>query len=277
MSDVFIPTPEPEANTPKPESAVADELNNAAPSDAVKSEPGEQPAENEAQDTDPESKELAEEKAKKAEETRGRISQLTARAKDAEARANSLERDLTATRQQLWEIHQRMNDPNATYDQVDHDRIRFALAEERHADLQRQAQRAAQEAGERRIDTFETKVSEFAERNPDFWESFAQIPVPSSVADLIVESDKAPEIAYYLAKNPAVARSVASLPPHLQGREIARIEGRLQAAPVVRKTSSAPPPPRTVGGQAQASAKDPAEMTDAEYSAWYRARQSKRA
>jgi hypothetical protein len=279
MSDTTMQTPEPDApRAPALKSDVADRVDETTPAHvaAENAAPEGAPAANEVQEHDPESNgEDKQERPKKP--VQERISQLVAQRKDAEARAEMYARDLYETQRQLQQLAARLNDPDTPYEQSDQDRLRYALAEEKQADLQRQAERAAQEAAQRRFETFQTKAQEFAQRNPDFWDSFQNAPVTNEMADLIVESDRAPEIAYRLAKDPALSRKIANMPPHLQGREIARIERELQSAPVVRKTSTAPPPVRTVGGHQPATVKDPATMTDAEYSAWYKQRQSKRA
>ena len=290
MSDTTMQTPEPDAPRALAlKSDVADRVDETTPAPVAAEDatPEGAPAANEAQEHDPESDgEDKQERPKKP--VQERISQLVAQreavkallqAKENEAKALAEQhaRDLQEAQLQLHQLAARLNDPETPYEQLEQDRLRYLLAERDQANLQRQAERAAQEAAQRRFETFQTKAQEFAQRNPDFWDSFQNAPVTNEMADLIVESDRAPEIAYRLAKDPALSRKIASMPPHLQGREIARIERELQSAPVVRKTSTAPPPVRTVGGHQPATVKDPATMTDAEYSAWYKQRQSKRA
>lgn len=86
-------------------------------------------------------------------------------------------------------------------------------------------------------------------------------------ADLIAESDKGAEIAYWLGKNPHEATRINHLPPHMQGAEIARIEARLSTVST-RKTSNAPTPPPVLNGQTAPGVKDPSSMSMAEYAKW---------
>jgi hypothetical protein len=85
------------------------------------------------------------------------------------------------------------------------------------------------------------------------------------VVQAVIDSPHGADIGYFLAKNPGRAQQIASLHPVAAAREIGRIEqmfmGQKQA------TTSAPPPPRTVGGEARVTP-DPNNMTLKEYRAW---------
>jgi hypothetical protein len=89
--------------------------------------------------------------------------------------------------------------------------------------------------------------------------------VRPDVIQAVIDSPHGPDVAYFLAKNPARVQQIASLSAVAAAREIGRIEqmfmGQKQA------TTQAPPPPRTVGGEAKVDL-DPSNMTMKEYRAW---------
>ncbi len=81
----------------------------------------------------------------------------------------------------------------------------------------------------------------------------------------ILASEYAPEIGYYLAKNPAEAQRISSLSLNAIAREIGRLESKFTEGKS-RLISGAPKPLTTVAGN-DIVAKDPSKMTDDE---WYR-------
>lgn len=95
-------------------------------------------------------------------------------------------------------------------------------------------------------------------RNPN-------VAITPAMAEVIHDSDVGPDVAYHLGKNPAEAARIASLPAHLQAREIGRIEERLSAPKPSRKVPAAPVQP--VSAIAAGGVKDPSAMTMTEYAA----------
>ncbi len=81
----------------------------------------------------------------------------------------------------------------------------------------------------------------------------------------ILASEYAPEIGYYLAKNPAEAQRISSLSLNAIAREIGRLESKFTEGKS-RLISGAPKPLTTVAGN-DIVTKDPSKMTDDE---WYR-------
>lgn len=146
--------------------------------------------------------------------------------------------------------------------------IAAVAREEARRELEAEQARERQEAQAR---TFQEKVADFRSRVSDQDEgawlllSDPSAPVTQEMAEAIVGSDVGVKVADHLGRNPAEARRIASLPPHLQGYEIAKLESRV-SAPV--RPSAAPPPPPTVGGRASASSGYRDDMTLAEYEAW---------
>ena len=203
-----------------------------------------------------------------------RFSQVYAQKKQAEAEAAYARQEAGRLRAELDRMRQTPLD-QVPYEQQDELRMRAAVKEERLLEKEAEAVQRTKLAQDARITAFQAKVEEARERMPDF-DAFYRVPVSEVAAELIAESSKAAEVAYWLGKNPDAAHKIYQMPAHLQGAEIARIEARVSAAPQVRKVSKAPPPVSTIGGQSSPGVKDPGAMTEAEYSAWYRQRQGRR-
>lgn len=182
-----------------------------------------------------------------------RISELYGQKKAAERLAAQHAEEVQKLRAQLDEMR-RTTDPN-DYAAVQKNDIRAAVKEERLAQLEQETATQIRGATELRQQGFMAKVDAAKERIPDIAtavQDFAKLPVSDYAADIISESDKAPEIAYYLAKNPDEALEIASLPPWRQGAAIARIEARVSVGQS-RKTSNAPPPVPMIGGSSAPS------------------------
>ena len=101
---------------------------------------------------------------------------------------------------------------------------------------------------EERAETFKAKAKDFDEVIEKFTTSGGKF--SDVVRELVTESDVGPELAYHLAKHPAVANKVNSLPPLQAAKEIARLEDSL-SRPSNRATK-APPPLKTPTGGASA-------------------------
>lgn len=149
--------------------------------------------------------------------------------------------------------------------------IRFLAkqeAEQRIAQERQYAERYQQEQRFAEIQrNFTAKADAFAEQHPDFHDAIAEldaiVPMPPFVAEVVGESERGPELAYYLAHNVQEAQQIAMLPPHLAAVRLARIESKL-SAPVAKKLPSAPPPVATLGGSSVVE-KDPSRMSYEDY------------
>jgi hypothetical protein len=209
-----------------------------------------------------------EEKPKRS--ANGRIAELYAQKRTAEAEAMMARQEAVRLRDELGRIQQARNHPDTPYEHQDALRMREAVKAERMEQLASEAEVKAHTARQHRSETFYERVSAVRDRMPDFDQVFEAVPVSDVAADLLADSEYGPQIAYHLGKNPVEAKRIYSLPPHLQGREIARIEASVSVP--VRKVSTAPPPPPRLGGGSSPGGKDPADMSQAEYSEWYRKR-----
>lgn len=121
-----------------------------------------------------------------------------------------------------------------------------------------------QEARERRVETFRSREAEFAAQHEDYYEVAYYAPISDTLAEVIQESEEGPELAYYLGKNPDIAKKLSKLTFGAAGVELGKIAAKLAiekekaAKPSVSKT---PPPTPKVEGAAETvsikSASDP--------------------
>ena len=133
------------------------------------------------------------------------------------------------------------------------------------------AKAKAEESTQTRAKAWIERRDAFAATEPEF-ESVAMpflagLTVGTPIGDAIVDSELGPQIALYLAKDPAEAKRIAGLGWQAQIREIGKIEARLETpappelkAPVVSK-APAPVKPPTSGAPAEAAAPDPANIS----------------
>ena len=142
------------------------------------------------------------------------------------------------------------------------------------------------------MSTFESRARVFAAKTPDFkivTENPALPPLHQAAADLIVQSEKGPEIFYHLGQHPDKAARIARMKPHQQAGAIGRLEAELSVvapppplAPTppptppapkpTPKPSSAPPPPTPVPSGTSPT-QDPMTMSMKDFVAWDRAQQ----
>lgn len=225
-----------------------------------------------AQDNQPEqSGETSEKPEKPKRPASERIGELYGRMKTAER-----ERDLALA--EVQRLRQPMVDQER-YDTLSYDeqqalQVRHAVRQERAEELAQSAQFKEQEAARVREEMFKQRLAEAAEIIPDLDRVITDptLPVTTVGARFIQESEKGPQVAYWLSQNRADAARIASLDPLTQAYELGRIEARISSAPAARKVSQAPAPVPKVAGGANAGAKDPSSMSMAEYAEWYRKR-----
>lgn len=261
MSDMTIPLPEGAVSVP--ESVPASPLETAA-------EPVEK-AESQAEAPASEAATPEPEKDEKKRGASGRIAQLYAEKRQAEAEASAARYEVARVKQELEKIQKLRSDPNTPYEQQEELRLREVVKAERAEQLQSDAEHHTRQVIQKRAETFLKRVDEVRDRLPDFDQVVTDAtPISDFAADIIAESEVGPQIAYHLGKNQDLAREIRNMPPHLQGRALARIEAQVSVP--IRKLTSAPPPTPRVGGGSSPAAKDPSQMGMAEYSEWYRKR-----
>jgi len=133
-------------------------------------------------------------------------------------------------------------------------------SKEQHAkaEAEHRKQAEAQETFKSRIDAFEEKVGDGA------WEDVVTSPLNTNpefkqLTELFMGDEHDLDMAHYLATNMAEAKRINALPKLQQVREIAklaeRFDGDTEEKPVVlpKKTTSAPPPVKTISGSGKPS------------------------
>ena len=159
-----------------------------------------------------------------------------------------------AREQRKWEREQSRKAPPVSelppVDQFESvDAYADALAERKAEELL-----AKREAERQRMDLVEA----YHDREEDArskYEDFEQVaynpklPITSVMAETIQMSEVGPDLAYYLGSNPREADRISKLTPYSQAKEIGKLEAKLASEPVLRKTTSAPPPIAPISGR----------------------------
>lgn len=129
-----------------------------------------------------------------------------------------------------------------TLESCDFDPVKF----QREWYSYQRAQEKKQEAAQAKQQKLAEREAEFRTAHPDY-DTVARnptLPITQQVAEVILETDDPPAIAYYLGQNPEEAAAIAQMTPHQIGRAIGRIEAKLSAPPA--SDASRQPAPRTV-------------------------------
>jgi len=211
--------------------------------------------------------------AARKQTARERINELTRKTGDAERRAERAEREAA-------ELRARFKEPDpATFDDVSKlyvAQTRHTLNEDRAEQLKSEAERAKGEAETAAAEAWQERLSVFKETATDF---DAVVFAPSSPFTMrskddtatmslsrdVLRMEEGPQLAYHLAKHPAVARDLKNMSERDRFIELGRLAGRMTQEPV-RRISQAPTPVDAVGGKgAQSGSFDPLKATEAEY------------
>jgi hypothetical protein len=99
--------------------------------------------------------------------------------------------------------------------------------------------------------------------------------ISNTMAEVIMESEIGPEIAYYLGKNVEESKQIWAMKPALQAAALGKIEAKLTAKPPAKPASNAPEPITPVHKRATTPAINPADPRSIEktsVSEWIAAR-----
>lgn len=170
--------------------------------------------------------------------------------------------------------------PPPSLEQYGYDEAKYTAA------MQDYARKVAQDEVNRGLSEFETKQAtrqrqtsfqqkerDFAAEVPDYAEKVydQSLPITTSMAEIIADSDLGPQIAYHLANHRDDAYRIANMTPTQAAREIGRIEASL-SAPVPSKppkeVTKAPPPPPKVKATEGKTQKSPDDMSVDEWLRW---------
>lgn len=260
------------------------------PKEEVQEEVNEEPAEQQEEEPLEQSAE-SEEKQEKPKAKGGfqrRIDKLTARNhrletenSDLASRLEAIERRLGGASQAVQEKAddskpdpQKFLEQGKTHEEYVEAIAKWAVKQEREAQKREEETQSVQAYRAEVIAEYNKKASEARGKYEDFDEVLAEKPenaVPPQVLDAIVEAENGPDIAYYLAKNPEVTKSLWSMSPIRVIAEIGKISAKLMTSgekTSEKRVSKAPPPPAKVPGGTALTSKSVDEMTFQEYKAF---------
>jgi len=188
-----------------------------------------------------------------------------------------IERQLAELAQQRAQPQQELVEPDQS-DFVDYDQYLKARDEYSREMGRREAkaqdEQARQKEAERRTaEDLSRRAQTMAETGAKKYEDFAEVAFnPSNfdpseqLAQLIIESDMAADVAYHLGSNPDEAQRLETMTPTAAAREIGRIEARLSQKPARKPTAASPPVPTVKKGGSPE--RDPEKMSFKEYEAY---------
>jgi hypothetical protein len=262
-----------------PSEDAPDASETAAESDTEEEKTEEQPEKEEAEDEKAEDSKPV----KKKGGWQRRIDQLTREKHELEARLASLATKPAETKPAKAETKADDGEPQIgdfeTYDAYTRALARHEarqLIDEQMKHLREAEEKAVREyAQKREAEQWDAKLAEARTRYKDF-DDIAfdpDVPVTPAMAEVIRDSDKGADLAYWLGQHPERAAEIAKLTKATAiAREFGKIEAELaQPAPVVKKPkiSAAPEPIKPVGSKA-ATSKAPADMDFMEYERYRR-------
>lgn len=129
------------------------------------------------------------------------------------------------------------------------------------------AEKRDQERLKERYDAYDENKAEARTRYADLDAALVVAADPSVVSRelslMVLESDQAADLAYFLGKNPSVARQLSQMPPQQAAWQLGRIEASI-TPPKARTETNAPPPISSVKGAGTAT-KDPDKMSPQEW------------
>lgn len=194
-----------------------------------------------------------------------RIDRLTRYRREAEREADDLRRQWESAQQELERYRQEQTQqkaqeaPEKSLADFDYNEAEYAAylrqdaAERAREAAREEAQRLTQEARQRELyeakrSKFDKAADKFAKDQADFYEvtQDRQLPITQEMAEVIMESDVGPQVAYYLGKHPEEAYEISRSHPAMQGRQIAMLESQIKSevSKQGKKSTDAPPPPQ---------------------------------
>lgn len=126
------------------------------------------------------------------------------------------------------------------------------------------------DAAAKKAELFRERAMALSDRYPDIEAKVFQdnsLPMSDTMAETLMDSEKGPEVAYYLSANREMAQRIKLMKPLAAARELGRIEATL-SLPKSKTQSTAPPPANTLSGSLKKISVDPNTLTGAAYRAW---------
>jgi len=136
---------------------------------------------------------------------------------------------------------------------------RWELRQEMKRAEEEETETSQQEHAKETFEKYNERLAQ-AEAKYDDWDEMVEvasgITIPQSAQVCIIEAENGPDVVYYLAKNPEMAKKLAEMSDARQAVEIGRISAKLEGSEVKEEAtkkpkSNAPPPIDPVGGHAR--------------------------
>lgn len=121
--------------------------------------------------------------------------------------------------------------------------------------------------GNSKQNLFHERAMALVERYPDIEAKVfndPSAPINQTMAEVLMDSERGPEVAYYLSTHREEGQRIQKMSPLSAAREIGRIEAQL-AAPKPKTQTTAPKPVPKVGGGSMKAARDPDKLSDDEW------------
>jgi chromosome segregation ATPase len=185
-----------------------------------------------------------------SEKTQKRINKITAEKYAEKREKEALQAEVEKLKSQVQPVTQTSNADEPKLEDFEYDEAAHtsALIDYRvnlkAEQIQQQQQQATSQAQARQTsDSFNTKVAEFEQKATDYQQVVANIPqLPEETLNAVMQSDKGPELAYYLGKHLDVADEIATASPMVAAMKLGQISVQLSATVTATKTSAAPDP-----------------------------------
>jgi hypothetical protein len=112
----------------------------------------------------------------------------------------------------------------------------------------RRAEDQKAESAQKRQAAFQERVTAFRAEHPDYDAVTGNpaLPITQAMADVILETEDPPAVAYFLGQNPSEAAAIAQMTPVQIARAIGRLEAKLSAPPAASEAAPRQPVPKTV-------------------------------
>ena len=270
-----------------------------AASEAVVEETPAEPAQQDAEGSEPEAQEEAKptEERKQNPKLERRFSEITKQREEARKEAQREREAREALEARLAALEKQSAPKQVDVDQepqpsqfADAFEYAKALAEytaDKRIDQMKREQEEEKIAQERQkvIESWAQKVQSAKSELPDFDDMVASsdVVVNDQIRDAILESDVGPKILYHLAENPEIAKKITGLSANAAMREIGKLEARFEAKaenqrsePVAKSKAPAPIQPiRATQGVADVPVSSSGEWHGT-YAEWKAARKAKK-
>ena len=164
-------------------------------------------------------------------------------------------------------------EPGKTLADFDYDEGKYAEYLTEFAKAEARAEVDKQLANEKAATVhaeYSQKEAEFAQGVDDYHTAVTNPTLRFSpeMAAATQTGENGPALRYYLAKNPEISASLASMAPLDMARELGRIEATKLVKETAPKISNAPKPVPKIAATSNKVTTDPLKMTDAQFAKW---------